>query len=402
MSVHIAIAGGGPAGLVAAIAARQAGFEVTICEQASGFDKVGGAIGVQSNGLRVLRALGLRDAFDQHIELTKQAGVESPPGRRVSFADFHEIDIPESGFAVALRYDLQSVLLEAAQAHGAEILFGERCKSARDHGSHVALRLASGQNIEADLLFACDGVQSAVRDSLPFQMKRRFVGEAYLRTVAEIEHPDRNRIGELWAPDGRRVGAFPLPGKRTYLFCSVPIGQWGEILSTGFDAWVESWSDFGPMIMQLMQAIDWRNAVYDELSDVRVDRWTRGRVFLLGDAAHAMTPNLGQGANSAMVDALVLVNLLSECLASGGHEKAGERYQQIRKPFVTRTQDAAWYGGKMASWKSAPARALRDGFIKYGTRLSPLRRSSIKLTAGFNPAEDAYIHPPVSTARVTS
>jgi len=108
-----------------------------------------------------------------------------------------------------------------------------------------------------------------------------------------------------------------------------------------------------------------------------------------------MTPNLGQGANSAMTDALVLVNLLAECEGRGGWEQAGARYQHLRKPFVTRIQDAALLGGRIASWTSPPARGLRDWFLRAGTTIPALRRASMRLTSGLNPAEEAYLHPPV-------
>src|SRR5439155_25521112 len=102
-------------------------------------------------------------------------------------------------------------------------------------------------------------------------------------------------------------------------------GDWNRILAEDLSAWARSWDDFGEPVASLVRAIDWQRAVYDELADVRVDRWYRDRVFLVGDAAHAMTPNLGQGANSAMADALVLINLLAG--ANGDCDVAGARYE---------------------------------------------------------------------------
>ena len=143
---RVAIAGGGPAGLVAAIAARQAGFDVTVYEQAASFERVGGAIGIQSNGLRVLSALGLLERFRPCIELIFRAVLEAPPGRRLVEADFSEIDVTRGGFAVALRYDLQDLLLQAAREHGADIRFSTRCTSARRVADGVILRFADGES----------------------------------------------------------------------------------------------------------------------------------------------------------------------------------------------------------------------------------------------------------------
>ena len=397
MDQHIAIVGGGPAGLVAAVAARQAGLNVTVFEQAASFQHVGGAIGIQSNGLRVLASLGLFERFRPRIELLLRAGLESPPGRMLVTADFSEIDITGRGFAVALRSDLQDVLFQSARGLGVDIRFGSRCTSVERSPDGVVLSFRDTPAARADFVLACDGARSAVRDTGGFSVRRREVGEAYLRCVSNIAHPDRSRIGEYWHPDGRRAGAFPLPGNRTYMFCSVPIGEWRGILDTQLDAWIRSWDDFGEPIVSLVRAIDWSKAVYDELSDVRVDRWYRDRVVLVGDAAHAMTPNLGQGANSAMTDALVLINLV--VVMKGDIETAAARYEQIRKPFVTRIQDAAWFGGRAASLRSPTARAIRDTLIRFSGVIGPARRSSMKLTAGYNPAEQEYVRP---VARLTT
>ena len=392
----IGIVGGGPAGLVAAIAARQAGYDVKVFEQAPSFARIGGAIGIQSNGLRVLDALNVLPRFQPHIELVTQAGVEAPPGRRVTYADFREVDIPHPHFAVALRFHLQEVLLASALDAGAEVTFGQRCNALTIEGERVRLSFESGESAVVDLVFACDGIRSTVRQAGGFHAQTRKVNEAYLRIVAPIAHPDRDRMGEYWAVDGRRAGAFPLPENRTYVFCSVPLGEWDEIRAHRLDEWVESWRDFGSPVYPLMRSVqDWSRAVYDELSDLRVDRWYKDRIILLGDAAHAMTPNLGQGANSAMVDGLVLVNLLVETAATGDWRIAARRYEQLRKPFVTRLQRAALMGGRVAAWTSKYARAVRDGGMLFLDRVGPIRRSSMKLAAGHNPAEEPYLHPPV-------
>jgi 2-polyprenyl-6-methoxyphenol hydroxylase-like FAD-dependent oxidoreductase len=397
--VHVTVVGAGPAGLVAAIAARQAGFDCTVYEQAPSFARVGGAVGIQGNGLAVLDAIGVLDHSRSHVEIITRAAVEAPPGRVVSVADFRELALAHTGFGVALRYDLQETLLAAARVAGATILFNKRCVRAERRDRRILLSFADGGATTAEIVLACDGIRSAVRETFGITSRKRVVSEAYLRLVAPIRHPDPDRIGEVWAIDGRRAGSFPLPRDRTYVFCSVPLGRWQSILAHSLDEWVASWRDFGPPIATLMESItDWRSAVYDELTDLRAERWHRAGVFLLGDAAHAMTPNLGQGANSAMVDALVLINLLAR--HGGDVTLAGAKYEQIRRPFVTRIQRIALAGGRMASWTSPLARHLRDAFFRVGSRVGPLRRSSMRLTAGFNPREQPWLRPP--RARVTA
>lgn len=392
----LTIVGGGPAGLVAGIAAQQAGFACTIYEQAPNFARVGGAVGIQSNGLRVLEALELLDRFRAHFQMLQGAVLEAPPGRVVSRADFREMSMPQAGFGVALRYDLQEVLTQRARELGVEIHFGMRCTGAAWQPHAVSLHFADGSSVDAPLVLACDGINSVVRESLGFKSNKRKLDEAYLRVVAPMAHPSPARVGEFWALDGRRAGAFPLPGNRTYLFCSVPLGRWQDILQDQLANWVNSWDDFGEPVTTLIRSVqDWSSAVYDELSDLRVERWQRNGVFLLGDAAHAMTPNLGQGANSAMVDALVLVNLLTEAAANRAWREAGRRYEQLRRPFVTRIQNAALFGGRMAAWRNPVARVARDAFFLLSMRVPPIRRASLRLTSGYNPAEQPFLRAPV-------
>ena len=391
--MHISIVGGGPAGLVAAIAARQAGFECTVYEQAPSFARVGGGVGIQGNGLAVLEALGLLDDFRPDVQLLTRATVEAPPGRVITVADFRELSLPYTSFGVALRYDLQETLLEAARAVGARVLFNKRCVRAEHRNRQIILSFAGGDATACEIALACDGIHSAVRDTIGISSRKHVVNEAYLRLVAPIRHPDPDRVGEVWAADGRRAGAFPLPNDRTYVFCSVPVGTWQHILAQSLTEWVKTWLDFGPPIATLMESMtDWRSAVYDELTDLRAERWYQHGVFLLGDAAHAMTPNLGQGANSAMVDALVLINLLAQ--HGGDLAAVGAIYERIRKPFVTRIQRTALFGGRMASWTSPVARSLRDTVMRVGSRIVPLRHASMRLTAGYNPREQLWLHSP--------
>ena len=391
--MHITIVGAGPAGLVAAIAARQAGFDCTVYEQAPKFAPVGSGIGIQGNGLAVLEALGVLGDFLQHVEILTRVTLEAPPGRVISVADFRELSLTHAGFGVALRYDLQEKLLAAASAAGATILFNKRCMRAERSHDRIVLSFSDHSYATCEIVLACDGIHSAVRETLGIGSRKHVLNEAYLRLVAPIRHPDPNRIGEVWATDGRRAGSFPLPKDQTYVFCSVPWRKWQHLLVHSLEEWVASWRDFGPPIATLMESIvDWSGAVYDELTELRAERWYQDGLFLLGDAAHAMTPNLGQGANCAMVDALVLINLLAEY--GGDVTAAGAKYEEIRKPFVTQIQRTARFGGQMASWTSPVPSLLRDTFFRAGSHVGPIRRSAMRLTAGFSPREQAWLRTP--------
>jgi 2-polyprenyl-6-methoxyphenol hydroxylase-like FAD-dependent oxidoreductase len=136
-------------------------------------------------------------------------------------------------------------------------------------------------------------------------------GDAYLRGVSECEC-DNAEVREIWGADGRRFGIAPLPEQRTYFYCWAPRGRWQQLRSEDLAAWIDGWRLYGPVVSNVLHHVrDWTDVNYDEPEQVRVTPWSSGRTFLIGDAAHAMTSNYGQGANAAMVDAVVLTTLLA-------------------------------------------------------------------------------------------
>jgi 2-polyprenyl-6-methoxyphenol hydroxylase-like FAD-dependent oxidoreductase len=394
MAQRIGIVGAGPAGLIAGIAACRLGFDVDVFERANRFERLGGGVGIQANGMQVLDSLGLLDSFRPNLSIARYASVFSSSGRVISRADFRDVAIPHSAFAVVERYLLQEHLVAALRAEGLQIQFGKHCTGMERTRDGAQLSFADAANTQHDVILACDGTRSAVRDSSGIHSRKqpnRAIGEAYLRVVAQCEI-DPNAAGEYWGADGTRVGIFRLAGGRTYLFCSVPLGEWKAILTTRLDEWLRRWQPFGETIVTVMRSVDWASAVYDELQEVHLRQWFKTPVFIVGDAAHAMTPNLGQGANSAMVDSLVLIRLLDDARRNGDTlEEVGRKYEHVRKAFVTRIQNAARQGGNAASWKSPIARSIRDTALSLLTRVGALRRASLRFTAGYNPRDLPFI-----------
>jgi 2-polyprenyl-6-methoxyphenol hydroxylase-like FAD-dependent oxidoreductase len=272
-----------------------------------------------------------------------------------------------------------------------EVRFGHRVVAASVAGEGAVLRLAHGASERAGIVLACDGAGSPTRASLRLPARRRRLRRAYLRGVADLGWP-QPQIRELWYPDGRIFGTAPLPGARTYFWCSAPLGCWLQTLHSGLEAWIASWAGH-PTPPAILGAVgDWSRVNYDEPLEVQARSWWRTPVFLVGDSAHAMTPYLGQGANSALVDALVLSRLLAQELQGHGDLAAvGRRYAAIRARFTRLVQVSSHRQGDLATLGWAPARWLRDRLLPVLASVSWLQRRSALVTAGFNPTEQELL-----------
>jgi 2-polyprenyl-6-methoxyphenol hydroxylase-like FAD-dependent oxidoreductase len=393
VTVRIAIVGAGPAGLTAALAARRLGLEAVVYEQAPELGRVGGGIAIQSNGQRVLHALGLLSGFERHMAMAHTVVVEGPGGRRYARLDYGALRVPFPRFAVVLRTDLQQHLLRAADHNAVPIELGRRCTGVVRDGPTTGLRFGDGSAVECTTVLGADGMRSAVRSEGGFTGVPRPVGDAALRGV--VDRPVAAGVArEIWLDDGRLFGIAPLPERRSYFYCSAPLRRWPEVVAN-VEPWIAGWRDALPEAGDVLDAVtDWDRVSYDELHEVNAPRWWRGGCFLLGDAAHAMTPNLGQGANSAMVDALVLVRLLRTTLDAGGTlDDVGRRYQAIRRPFVRRVQAASHAMSRIAGWRSPAARLARRGILALGDVTERFGQVGLRLGAGVNPLEERYLQP---------
>lgn len=386
--MRIGIVGGGPAGLVAAIAGRRLGFDVTVFEQASSARTVGGGVFIHSNGQRVLDALGLLDGLRRRMRTTQTIAIDLPHGARISTFDYRAVDVPLNCGAIVMRYVLQEALLNDARLAGATLAFEHRCVDVDVRPTGAMLQFGDGSAFECDVAVAADGIHSRARDAAGLAARLDDFGEAYLRGISQTATAD-STMRELWFADGRRFGICPLLDDRTYFYCTIAPRRWDAIRREELTAWKETWQAAGHEVRALLSAVDWDRVSYDEPQEVLLDRWYRAPLFVVGDAAHAMLPYLGQGANAAMVDALVLMRLLAARDRRAPLEEVGRLYEAIRRPFVTRTQDASRQIGRMASDDN-----LRARFLQVGSRDTPAERRHSRdranVTAGYNPREEKF------------
>jgi len=354
--MRIGIIGGGVGGLAAAVGLRRAGAEVTVFERADRPRPEGSGLSLFGNAMTALDALGLGDAVREVTAPAPRlrAGQRRPDGRWLATTPASAL----AGLRVAHRADLHEVLLGAlpptAVRYGAAVLGVE--------GDVVRL---DGGAERFDLVVAADGLRSRVRSSWPGDPGVRYSGYSTWRGVTTRPVDLLGAAGETWG-DGLRFGMAPLRDGRVYWFAvaSMPAGvrladEWGELRRL-FGGW------HAP-IPALLDATDPATVSRLDIHDLAgpVPAFRRGRCVLLGDAAHAMTPDLGQGAGQALEDAATLAAVLhhlagGDLPAPAAVDRALDRYDTLRRPRTQRISRRARALGRFAQCRGRGRVAARD------------------------------------------
>ena len=335
-TTRVAVIGGGMGGLAAAIAlTRIAGVHVTVFEQARKLGEVGAGVTVAPNGQRVLDMLGLLD------EIKLAGAAMEGPG---VFLDTNGTLIAETAWEdSARRYqmvgmyrpDLVDVLTRAVPADSVRL--GHRLTSIQALDSSVRLEFENGANGEFDAVVGADGVHSVVRDSMMQLPDPVYSGSIAYRGVldASLLPEDWPMKNQVWMGDGKHFMCYPLRQRKLFNYVGfVPSGKplkesWssaGDVSELAAEFGGEEWD---PKLRDFIKLIDktfwW--GLYDREP---LSNWSRGRITLLGDAAHTMLPHAGQGVNQAIEDSITLAFFLREADGSEGIAEAFKRYTSVR------------------------------------------------------------------------
>ena len=309
MAKHAEIAGAGFGGLVAAIALARAGWSVRVHERTPFMRAEGYGIAIHRNGILVLKALGV---FDEILEGSV----------RVSHLETRVADgtltsqVPAKLTYRISRQHMVSVMCTAAEKAGVEVVVNSEVEGADSSGK---LLLKNGQHLSADLVVGADGVNSRVRDSLGLLQRRVMLPDGAMRFVfplgagaAPVDMVAGAPAIEYWSGSRRLIWNACAPDQIYIAMSCLASDSSGQRIPLDQDSWRRAFPAVASDIDRMGSTVDWSSVKWVQFQTVHLKQWSAGCVAVIGDAAHAMPPNLGQGGGCAMMNALSLASVVAD------------------------------------------------------------------------------------------
>ncbi|QNL49031.1 FAD-dependent oxidoreductase [Olivibacter sp. SDN3] len=360
---NVAIVGAGIGGLSTALALQRQGTNVTVYEAAPNIKPIGAGVGLAANAILGLEKLGVaKEVIGRGKQLTAlqmlddRGKIISDQNTALLGSQFEENNL------VIHRADLHEVLLQKIKP--VSIVLGKRCTNVMQQENQVLVSFADETQITVDLLIAADGIHSVVRQQLVPSSTPRFAGYTCWRAVIENPGINLNNMvsAETWAIAGR-VGISPLPGNKIYWYACIKTHKNNpKMRQMTPKELANHFSGVHKPIAEMLNATSSDQLIWNDIADIKpLKQFVYGNIVLLGDAAHATTPNMGQGACQAIEDAVVLGQCLQQKISL---KEALAYYEKRRIARTTRIIRLSRFLGWISHWQQPFLCKLRNGVFR--------------------------------------
>ncbi|MEE8137078.1 MAG: NAD(P)/FAD-dependent oxidoreductase [Thermodesulfobacteriota bacterium] len=360
--MRILVVGGGIAGLTLTGLLQQRGFKPTLVEQIPEYGTVGYVIVLWPSGSRILKGLGVyRSLLDVGLQFTTY-NVSDERGQMLHSYSVHNVTEKYGPMLSTYRPDLINVIKEAVDPDS--IRMSTTVDKIDQTNDEVYVTFSDGTEETYDLVVGCDGVRSKTRDLVFGDVPLSYSGMTGWSFWVKPNIAKTLQIAEYWGT-GKFFGIWPTKG-RLSVFTSIRDNvQEPDPVESRIDRIQETFKNFGGLVPEILEGLNDPNEIFHGYyNDLRMKKWHKGRVVLVGDAAHAILPTAGGGVSMAMESAAVLVDEL--CRADSKYiEQAFESYITRRRSRVDKIQNQSRMMSKFAFADSRLVSSMRDFLMRF-------------------------------------
>ncbi|HRG79245.1 MAG TPA: FAD-dependent monooxygenase [Cyclobacteriaceae bacterium] len=358
MKNRILIIGGGIAGLTTALALQKMNLDFIVFEAVPEIKAVGAGISLAGNAMRALKKLGVDEEVKRRGHLISSMIIEDDKGKRISIMDAEKLSREHGLDNVAIhRADLHQVLLTSIDTN--RIVTGKKAIDFSEEPGGITIFFDDGSKEQGSAAIIADGIHSGIRKKLLPEVSPRYSGYTCWRGVVENRWNIQHHAVETWGSKGR-FGYVPIGNNKVYWFAckNAPIKD--EMMSLfRISDLVDNFKSYTYPIPEILKDTSDADLILSDIVDLKpISQYAFNRILLLGDAAHATTPNLGQGACMAMEDALFVaeeINKQPENIIS-----AFKSFEQKRVPRAHYIVNTSFRLGKLAQWENPVLTKFRN------------------------------------------
>lgn len=358
MNNKILIIGGGIAGLTTALALQKKNLDFIVFEAVPEVKAVGAGISLAGNAMRVLKKLGVDEEVKRRGHLISSMIIEDDNGKRISVMDAEKLSREHGLDNVAIhRADLHQVLLSTLDRD--KIVTGKKAIDFKEDSEGITLFFDDGSKVHGTSAIIADGIHSSIRKKIVPGVVPRYSGYTCWRGVVENKWNIERYAVETWGPNGR-FGYVPIGNNKVYWFACKNAPLKDTMMSQFRIAdLVDTYKKYPHPIPEILNHTSDDDLIWSDISDLKpISQYAYNRILLVGDAAHATTPNLGQGACMAMEDALFVAEEI--CKQPESIVRAFKSFEQKRIPRAHYIVNTSFRLGKLSQLENPVLTKLRN------------------------------------------